>query len=267
MSIAIFIPSRGRSDIIMDTTLPLLKGFADKGVPINICVRDEDFKDYEYLHHNEEYNTYLRKVSSKIGIGEKRAYITNVLAKEDKVDYILQMDDDISSVIDGNGEALSPEEIYSLVISIADELEERDAYYGGIAPYENSFYYKNTITETLKYVIGAFQVIRISDRKPISVDYKHFEDYIYCMEYFLRDGKIIRLNNYGIKTKYFNPVGGICEYYDGLEKRIKEADEKADEICEKYKGMVTKYLKKKSSRVPECINLKLNYRFKVPQDN
>ncbi len=262
MSISVFIPSRGRSELIMKSTLPLLKAFADKGIPINICVRQEDYKDYEYLHHNKELNTYLRKVSSTMGIGEKRAYITNVLAKEDKADYILQIDDDLNAILDGNGKNMNPEQIYSLVISIIEELEKRDAYYGGIVGYSNSFFLKNTITETLKYIIGAFQVIRISDREPISVGYKHFEDYIYCMEYFLRDGKIIRFNNYGITTKYFNPEGGICEYYDGLEKRIQDANKIADEICDKYKGMCIKYLKKKSSRVPECYNLKLNYHFK-----
>ena len=263
MMLSVYIPSRGRSDYIMQTTLPLLKAFADKGVPINICVREEDYKDYEYLHHNKELNTYLRKVSSVNGIGEKRGYITNVLAKQDKADYILMIDDDLNHIIDGNGNNLTSEQIYSLVVSITDELEKRDAYYGGIAPYENSFFYKNTITDTLKYIPGGFQVIRISDRTPISVSYKHFEDYIYCMEYFLRDKKVVRFNNYGIKTKLFNPVGGICEYYDGLEKRIADADNIADEICNKYDGMCKKYLKKKSSRVPECYNLKLNYHFKV----
>lgn len=264
MTIAVYIPSRGRSNIIMETTLPLLTTFVDKGVPINICVREEDYKDYEYLHHNKDYGTYLRKVSSKMGIGEKRAYITNVLAKEDKVDYIIQLDDDLQSVVNMAGANLYPDQIYSLVLSIIEHLEKTDAYYGGIAPYDNSFYFKNTITDTLKYVIGAFQVIRISNRKPISVSYKHFEDYIYCMEYFLRDGKIIRFNNYGIKTKYFNPVGGICEYYGGIEKRMADAEKVADEICEKYNGMCKKYLKKKSSRVPEGYNLKLNHHFKKP---
>ena len=262
MKLSVYIPSRGRSDIIMETTLPLLVSFANNGVPINICVREEEFKDYEFLHQNKDYNTKLRKVSSKIGIGEKRAYITNTLAKKDEADYILMLDDDIQSVVNMAGANLYPDQIYSLVLSIIDELERRDAYYGGIAPYDNSFYFKNTITESLKYIIGAFQIIRVSDRRPISVGLKHFEDYVYCMEYFLRDGKIIRFNNYGIKTKYFNPVGGICEYYGGLKERMADAERVADAICEKYDGMCKKYLKKKSSRVPEGYNLKLNHHFK-----
>ena len=100
MKLSIYIPSRGRSDIIMETTLPLLVSFANNGVPINICVREEDYKDYEFLHQNKDYNTKLRKVSSKMGIGEKRAYITNTLAKKDEADYILQIDDDYDALFE-----------------------------------------------------------------------------------------------------------------------------------------------------------------------
>ena len=47
---------------------------------------------------------------------------------------------------------------------------------------------------------------------------------------------------------------------------MKDAEIVADEIIEKYGKMVKKVFKKKSSRVPEGYNLRLNSRFKLPVD-
>jgi hypothetical protein len=56
------------------------------------------------------------------------------------------------------------------------------------------------------------------------------------MEYFLRDGGVIRFQNIGIKTVYFGN-GGINETYGGKQNRLNALEELAKEISERYEDM------------------------------
>ena len=141
-------------------------------------------------------------------------------------------------------------------------LEARNAYFGGITLCPNEFFLKDRISNNLKYISGAFQVYRSSKKSiPIS-KYRHFEDYHYNIQYFLRDGIICRWDGVIPKTKNYNPIGGICDDYGSLELRLQDAEIVAKELCQKYsKSIVSSYYKKASSRCPACINLKLNHRY------
>jgi hypothetical protein len=75
----------------------------------------------------------------------------------------------------------------------------------------------------------------------------------------LRDGIICRWDGIIPTTKNYNPIGGICADYGSLEDRLEDAKKVADELVERYgEKIVKKVYKRKSSRGPECVNLRLN---------
>ena len=78
----------------------------------------------------------------------------------------------------------------------------------GISPFHNTFYLKDSITTTLKYIAGCC-CGEIIDRNKhdIYTDVDHAEDFLFTMEHFIRDNGVIRFNKIAIITKYFEQVG------------------------------------------------------------
>ena len=85
-----------------------------------------------------------------------------------------------------------------------------------------------------------------------------WEDYLLSVEHFNIDKKVIRLNKYGIKSKWYNAEGGICSAMGGKENRINMLDESAKQLCSKYPDAMKVYYKK--DNLP---NIRLNWRYKV----
>ena len=121
------------------------------------------------------------------------------------------------------------------------------------------------LVPSIYHGIGSVRFIRIDkSRLPIFTPYRHFEDYTYCIEYYKRDGGILQNLAAAPITKNYHPDGGICTQYGSLELRLKDAERVADEIIDKFGNkIVSKYYKKKSSRGPACVNLRLNFRAKA----
>ena len=109
----------------------------------------------------------------------------------------------------------------------------------------------------MKYVCGAFcgEIID-RDKHQIHCDVDHFEDFQFTMEHFLRDGGVVRFNGIGLKTKYFETKGGICESLGGLDNRKKQMDENAIYMKERYGDMCRVTHKKFGT------DLRLNHFFK-----
>lgn len=247
MSTCICIPTKGRAENIK--TLKLLE---DTKHPIILICPQEETK--YYLEYND-----LAVIGCPVnGIGSTRHWIKSKYF--DFFDNIVMIDDDIEKIvrhIDGEDEILKIDYLINLMIK---EMTDQSAYFGGLTLCPNRFFTKPTVSTNLKYISGAFQVYIKKEGAIIpKVDYRHFEDYVYNIEYYLRDGKIIRYNNIIPITKNYNPIGGICADYGSLKKRLDDASLKADEIVLKYGPKIVKKVeKKKSSRGPACTNLRLN---------
>tara|TARA_R110002072_G_scaffold2515_9_gene21276 strand:- start:2244 stop:2675 length:432 start_codon:yes stop_codon:yes gene_type:complete len=138
-------------------------------------------------------------------------------------------------------------------------MEKENTKFAGCNPCGNTFFMKEGYSTNLKYTGGHLiaEIIRDKDDR-IAVTESHMEDYIANIEYFKKDKKLIRFNDVYVETKYYNPVGGICQQYGGLEERIKDAEKLAKELEVRYAGFAKAHYKKGSSRVPPCWNLKLN---------
>jgi hypothetical protein len=272
MKVLIAIPSLGRADNIITLKNNLLKGFYGD---VKIIVPHNQVSHYE---QSIEYNKYDDECLIDVvgcgeqGIGATRTFILNEYHKN--YDYIVMIDDDIEKLSRvRHGAVVEKCHLRLWIKEAIKTLEERNAYFGGITLCPNIYYAKDTISNNLKYISGALQIYRSSER-PIPQNYlRHFEDYYNCIEYFLRDGIICRWNGIIPTTKNYNPNGGICADYGSLAIRLKDAEKVAEELLENYGSKVLKIVhKKKSSRGPECVNLRLNNYFKcspqvVPEED
>ena len=250
----IAIPSYGRADILPRKTLKLLLDF---GVPIDkilIFLRDE--------HELKEYQKTCGKafrfhLTGQSGIMATRNYLQVHYHESTNFDGVVFLDDDITKFLAMD----KPIDMgfLDLMNYFFLETQKRNARLWGVSALNNSFYQSDTISENLKYIIGAFKgLILDRTRDTILCDIGHFEDMAFTCEYFLEDKKVIRFNKYGITSKYFELQGGICGELGGMEERQKEMDENGEYMCERYGDMVKIKMKKWGT------DLKMNYRYKLP---
>lgn len=263
MNTLIAIPSLGRADKMLTLKNSLLKGWY---YDVKVIVPHSQVETYR---HSIEYNNYDDECLVDVvgceakGIGPTRTWILNNYS--DKYEFIVMIDDDIEKLTRiRHGNITEKCELRLWIKEAKEVLKKRNAYFGGITLCPNPYYAKDRISNNLKYISGALQIYRSSD-KPIPQNYlRHFEDYFNCIEYFLRDGIICRWDGIIPTTKNYNPVGGICADYGSLQERLTDADRVADKLVEHYgEKIVKKVYKKKSSRCPECVNLRLNNYAKV----
>ena len=253
------IPSIGRSDNIITLKNNLCENL--KNIDIKIITNPDQIEDYK-----NKYDSKIEVVGCPLkGIGITRYWILDKYSKE--YDYIVMVDDDILELNRvrgvGDDKVLIPFDLNTLIVEMRHTLDKRKAYFGGINLCPNVFYAKDQISNKLKYISGAIQIHRSSDKPIPKTSHRHFEDFVYNIEYFKRDGIIVRWDGVLVKTNNYNPVGGICSDYGSLELRLKDAEIVADLIVKKYgENIVKKVYKKKTSRNPECVNLRLNHHYK-----
>tara|TARA_R100000654_G_scaffold52706_2_gene78820 strand:- start:1395 stop:2156 length:762 start_codon:yes stop_codon:yes gene_type:complete len=244
----ICIPSYKRKEFLKNTTAKLLE---KHNLKYYVFVStDNDFEEY-----SKEFERVVKIPTQYKGIGQVRHYIINRWA-EDK-EKIIMIDDDIKHLI--NIENKIVEDLPSFFNEFFDKLQETELFFGGVPLCNNTFFMKKNYSTNLKYISGALQFIIVDkSREEIETTYRHFEDYVYNIKYFKRDGGALRCNYISPITKNYNIEGGICAEYGSLAERLKDADIVADEICDEFKGYVSKYYKKKG-RSPACVNLRLNH--------
>ena len=250
------IPSYNRLTGIKNKTLKLLKKY--ECGPFYIFVSTQ--KDYEE-YKKEDIGDIVLVPDEYKGIGAVRSYIINEWA--DDKDHIVMMDDDIELVKDLHGAEVDVKDFFE---NFFIKLEEENLFFGGLPLCANPFFMKDEWSTKLKYISGAIQFVRVDKSRPvIDCRYRMYEDYVYDILYFKRDGGSLRYNGCSPITKNYNPDGGICGEMGGMDKRL-ECEAVADEIIDRFGNKcVSKYFKKKSARGPATWNLRLNWRIK-PDD-
>lgn len=258
MNTLIAIPSLGRADKMLTLKNNLLKGWY---YDVKVIVPHSQVETYK---HSIEYNKYDDECLVDVvgceakGIGSTRTWILNKYS--DDYEFIVMIDDDIERLTRiRHGNITEKCELRLWIREAQKILKERNAYFGGITLCPNPYYAKDRVSNNLKYISGALQIYRSSDKYIPQNHLRHFEDYYNCIEYFLRDGIICRWDGIIPTTKNYNPIGGICADYGSLKERLEDAEKVADELVERYgEKIVKKVFKRKSSRGPECVNLRLN---------
>jgi len=251
MNYIIAIPSYKRANILHLRTLAFLKRHSIPIKNIEIHVESQEMKDH---YHNIIGSDYTILVSDAKGIGATRNYLRYYYKYETKHTNVLYLDDDIENVMDYDQPL---QDLNGFVKKAFAITKSSKLNLWGISPFHNTFYLKDSITTTLKYIAGCF-CGEIIDRKKhdIYTDVDHGEDFLFTMEHFIRDGGVIRFNKIAVVTKYFEQEGGICESVGGLAKRKITMETNCKYLVERYPGMC-RLIEKKYG-----FDIRLNHHYK-----
>jgi hypothetical protein len=196
----IAIPSLSRVKLLESQTLATLEKHHIPKSQITIFCIDKEYEEYKKLDY--------KVVVGELGLIKQKEFIESYYPVDTN---ILFLDDDIQEIDTDNFKTLNDVIEYGFT-----ECRKRKSYIWSIYPVWNKFFReKKTLTTSLKLCIGAFTgIINRKDNPKITC--LHREDVERSIKYFMRDGIVLRFNNVGYKTKFFNH-GGLGLLKDRLE--------------------------------------------------
>ena len=210
----IAVPSYNRAQMFKEKTYALLKRH-DLLKSTTVFVVEGQEEEYKLPG--------IKVVVGVKGLTNQRQFIYNYY-KEGT--HILQMDDDVDSIIDSKkGE----EPMKQLIINGFNVAVKEGCRMWGIYPIANPFFFKNGYSTDLKFVCGPFfGLIKKGATNSIPEECSYKEDYYRTCWYYKEDKKIVRFNDVAVKTKFYKNKGGLYEgrSLDGIKKAaelVKEA--------------------------------------------
>jgi len=197
----IAIPSYNRSEVIGSKSLATLEKYGIDKDKITIFVVREEFVAYK-----KACPGYQIVIGVK-GLVEQREFIEHWFPLDSN---ILFMDDDVSDLFFFS-DAKTRQPISDLNQFISDgflKASEIGATLWGIYPVDNAMFASKSeeISDGLSYIVGAFY----GQKNTMDIRLKTgdgVEDRERTILRYLRDGKVLRFNKVGLRTKYFAPGG------------------------------------------------------------
>ena len=110
-----------------------------------------------------------------------------------------------------------------------DECKDNNAFLWGIYPVDNYYFMRKTITKDLRYIAGGVFGVINRKSKDLKLWLEEKEDVLRTIQFFVKDGAVIRYNYIGIKTINF-AKGGMSFNRD----RIKEGKTAVEKLHKKY---------------------------------
>jgi hypothetical protein len=205
----IAIPSLSRSKLLKEQTKTTLQIHNIPISQITIFVVENEYDEYKNLFPN--YNV----VVGHLGLIKQKQFIESYFPIDTN---ILFLDDDIEAIDLDTFSSLD-----EFIKEAFNECRKQKSFIWSVYPVWNKFFRENkTLSTSLKLCIGGFTGI-INRKKNSIIKCSDREDVERSIKYFMRDGIILRYNNVGYKTKYFNN-GGLGLLKDRLqiiEKEVK----------------------------------------------
>ena len=196
----ICIPSYNRPII---KTLTVLKDYPKDKIKIFVVEDEYDI----YKETNPEYEIII----GKLGIANQRQFILDYFKDGDEIIY---MDDDIISI---------NVNIEEFITKAFIECKNHNAFIWGIYPVNNPFFYEKQpyMTTGLKFIIGCFYGVIKKNTELVICNNK--DDVERSIQYFIRDGIVLRFNHIAVKTKFYSK-GGLGILKDRLSNIINEVE-------------------------------------------
>lgn len=219
----IAIPSYKRATILATMTLPLLLG---RGVPedrIHVWTASPE----ETEEYRETVGLFLpegniNEHGGGVGMGNAR----NALLKHyEKGTRLLQLDDDLRQIHRKIEEdersnfgpftekgAQPVARLVEMVNAGFDLADEEGVSLWSTYPVKNPFYmgFRSRIGNL--YAEGAWFGMTLRHDETEQVDLDDKEDFERSVKHYLRDGGVLRLENYGFVTQFYGTPGGMQEY-------------------------------------------------------
>jgi hypothetical protein len=206
MTFAIAIPSYQRATTLRDKTLTLL---AASHVPADwITVFVADSAEYATYRQVLRPETYGALVIGRPTLCGARGFIQTYYPEGTPV---VNIDDDVTGLL----QAPTPKRLQPLpdVVGFCEEAFRitRQCHLGlwGVYPVANAYFLKSTVTTDLRYIVGAFWGVIATHDPRVTVTLEDKEDFERTIQFYLRDGGVVRCNAVAVQTNYYKEPGGM----------------------------------------------------------
>lgn len=203
----IAIPSYKRPETIKKKTLKVLESYNIDPSKITIFVANEDeLASYKSSLKDSPYQNLVVGVPT---IGAQRNFIERYYPEGT---YLMMFDDDVEEVQKkiseqklGRVEDLEKE----IIIRGFEECEKVGAKTFGIYAAANAYFMKERVYTKLCYVIASMFGVIIEHADDLARVTNHGEDYEYSIRQYIRNGAVVRFDNYTVKSNYYKEDGGL----------------------------------------------------------
>ncbi len=233
MDYTIAIPTYKRLNVFRRKTYRLLKRY-------NLCERCVLF-----LQCPEDVVAYTEAFPELKYVVAPSGFLNciNFIAQHFPVGHpVVQMHDDVSQIYDlVSGRCVQTEDAHAVFVRVFQLMQKSGCNLGGLYPIRNAMYMsqQKEYTTDLRFI---HEPITMLYNQRILLDDSNKTDYQRCVEYYLRDGGVLRYNHSAFTTVY-NPVNAV----GGIGHRSAEEEQKsALAFKQRYGNYVSHILTKKN---------------------
>jgi len=207
----VVIPSYNRVDTLKEKTLKLLQEYKIPASKIYLFVANEEQKTlYEAGLEKGSVGHIIVGVK---GLPEVRNFIFDYFPKGKA---IISFDDDVRGFIEYDASAKRHERRLRDLAGMFDrgfaECKKSGAKFWGVYPSANGYFMKPTVTTGLRFIIGSFWgCYNPKDDIRIDIGNGEKEDYQRTLQFWERDGLIVRLNFVAVQSATYATPGGLQE--------------------------------------------------------
>lgn len=230
------IPSYKRAETLRDKTLNVLEKHEINPARVTIFVASEEEKEKYQKAISPTIYANSDIVVGVPGMGAIRRFIQNYY--EDGT-LVMNFDDDLQEVlIKESDKKMIPVENLErdVIIRGFQACKDNDAYLFGIYAAANAMFMKHRIAVGLYYCIGSCWGIVNRRDSSLSVTLDDKEDYERTLQHFVKDGKVIRLDDITVKSKYYTEDGGmqVTRTDERIFESAKELERRYPSLCKMY---------------------------------
>lgn len=239
MNYVIAIPTYKRYEDVYNKTLQTLLKYGINSKKIYIFVANKD--EYEKYKFILPKDSYYKIIVGVLGITNQRKFMvkyfkenTNVVFMDDDIEKIERLHKDGTKFIEMKKftQRSKHSELDTFICNAFQECREKNIYLWGIYPVRNAFFMKPRPEKTydLRFILGTMYGMIIRHDKDLIPHLKEKEDVENSILHYIKDGSVLRFEKITIKTKFFNPNGGI----GSLEERKQTHKDSALYLERKY---------------------------------
>jgi len=207
----VVIPSYNRVETLKEKTLKVLQDYNIPPSKIYVFVANEEQK--ELYEAGLEKGSVGHIVVGVKGLPEVRNFIFDYFPKGKP---IVSFDDDVRGFIEYTTKTKRHEQKLRDLAGMFDRgfLETRKAggNFWGVYPSANGYFMKPTVTTDLRFIIGSFWgCFNPKGEVRIDIGNGEKEDYQRTIQFWEKDGIIVRLNFVAVQTATYATPGGLQE--------------------------------------------------------
>lgn len=235
MNYRIAIPSYQRSDQLVDKTLKLLERHNINPDIVDVFVANQE--EYDKYKSALSKTPYQNLIIGERGMGAIRRFTQKYYPEGTRV---MNFDDDLIDILrKENDKKMVPVENLEeqVILRGFKELEKEGAYLFGVYAAANAMFMKHRVAVGLYYVIGSCWGLITRHDNDLSVTLDDKEDFERTLQHYVKDGKVVRLDDITCKTKYYG-IGGMQE--ERTEDRITKS---AEDLVKRFPGLCTMYIR------------------------